>query len=228
MNIDELDFRYSAILFDFDGTLTHSLPLWMNAYQNAMAHFGVKMSGEEVVTNCFYRPWQEVAGKFDLPSVKQLEEKVLESLEEEFADATLFEGVMHTLAACRSKDTKLAIVTSSGQRIVEKFLRTHDISDYFGSVVAADHVKQHKPHPEPVLLALSQLELSTQQTLMIGDSPVDMRAAKAAKVTDALFFPDVHHTFYDFEELRKHNPHFIFHSYSELMPHISLAKDLQK
>jgi HAD superfamily hydrolase (TIGR01549 family) len=211
MDPEEISFNYSAILFDFDGTLTPSLPLWLKAYQGAMAQLGVKLSSEEVVRRCFYRPWQEVVTEFELQSVQVLEEKVLDGLEEAFSDAYLIEGVMHTLDACRRKDTKLAIVTSSIERVVRKFLLEHNIADYFSSVVTAEHVAHHKPHPEPVMMALSHLELGTHQSLMVGDSSADILAARAANVDNALFFPDDHHQFYDFEKLRLHDPHFIFH-----------------
>lgn len=223
MDPEELSFKYSAILFDFDGTLTPSLPLWLKAYQLAMAQFGIKMTGDEVIQSCFYRPWQDVVTEFELPSVQHLEVKVLEGVEEAFLEAILFDGVMQTLDECRRRGTKLAIVTSSVERVVSKFLRENNIHDYFGAVIAADHVTRHKPHPEPVYLALKNIKMQAHQSLMVGDSSADLLAAHAAAVDKALFFPEDHHRFYNFEQLKSHDPHIIFHDYSELLPHLRVT-----
>lgn len=214
-------FRYTSILFDFDGTLTHSLPVWLKAYQTAMRSFGIHMSDDEVMKECFYRPWQEIIDQFKLPSQEAFGAKVLRGVEDCFEEAELFDGVMCVLDECKSRGLKLAIVTSSTKRVVEKYLAENSLKNHFLSVVTADDIINFKPHPEPVLMALGHLESLAQDTLMIGDSYVDLVAGHAAGTDRALFFPDEHHYFYNLEELSKHEPHFTFHNYSELLHRMS-------
>lgn len=209
--------RYTTILFDFDGTLTPSLPLWQRAFQYAFEKYGHNMSGEEVISKCFYRSWHDIVSKFELPSVGEFSAHVHTGLEEAFADAYLFDGVAAVLEHFREKDMKLAIVTSSTRKVVDKFIKTHRIERYFESVVTADDITYFKPHPEPVHLALSVLQKDVNNCLMIGDSSADMLAAQAAGVHKGLFYPAEHAIFYKLDDLKQHDPHHIFHSYADIL-----------
>jgi hypothetical protein len=51
---------------------------------------------------------------------------------------------------------------------------------------------------------------------------VDLLAARASGLHSALFFPNGHDVFYDFEHLLGHDPHYVFHNYSELKSHVML------
>jgi len=212
-----LPMRYSSILFDFDGTLTHSLHLWLRAYQLAFLFFGIKLSEQEVISRCFYRSWQDLADEFQLPSEDEFGRHVMIGLEDAMQEAVLFDDVMAVLEKCRSSNRKLGIVTSSTRRVVNKFLKDHKIEKYFGVVVTADDITNFKPHPEPVFTALTALSSLAEDTLFVGDSSVDMLAAHNAGLHKALFLPDEHISFYNFDELRSHQPHFVFYRYSEFL-----------
>lgn len=212
----ETGLRYSTILFDFDGTITDSLPLWLAAYQTALEKYGLKMNAEEVIRTCFYKPWKEIVDQFDLPCELEFGGYVHDTLEEVFAEAELFEGVADVMEQICKRGIKLGIVTSSVRPVVDKFLDRHGLADYFGVVITADDIVNFKPHPEPLLKALAALDGKIAETVLIGDSNVDMLTAKNAGTDKGLFFPEVHHQYYDFEELKAHEPHIVFHSYKEL------------
>jgi pyrophosphatase PpaX len=209
-------FKYSTILFDFDGTLTPSLHLWVRAYQYAFGKLGVNLSAEDIISNCFYVPWADLVSRYELPSVDAFRDHVHDGLDQAFVDARLFDGAMEFLEECMTHNVTLGIVTSSVRVIVDRFLRSHNLNRYFGTVVTADDITNHKPHPEPVLLALSHLKIEAHRGLFIGDSEYDLRAARAAGMESALFFPHEHHVYYDFHSLMGHEPGFVFHNYSEL------------
>jgi pyrophosphatase PpaX len=214
-------FRHSTILFDFDGTLTHSLPLWLRAYQHAFQHFGINLTDAEVVSDCFYRPWAEVVQTFGVPSVAQFGEQVDEGLTLAFEDAEPFDGVVEALEELQGAAVKLGIVTSCNGSVVKRFLKAKSMDSYWGTVVTADDITNFKPHPEPVLLALTRLNSDPADTMFIGDSAVDMLAADAVDLDKGLFLPEVHQEFYEFDDLRTHNPDFIFHNYDELIDLLS-------
>jgi pyrophosphatase PpaX len=213
--------RYSTILFDFDGTLTPSLPLWVRAFQFAFAQYGVSVTGADVVRRCFYRSWASVVDEFALPSLADFSAYVETGLVEAFDDAVLFEGVTGFLEECRLQDVKLGIVTSSKRILVERFLERYGLSAQFAAVVTADDIIYHKPHPGPILMALSTLASTSEGSMFVGDSAADMLAAGAAGMDKALFFPDEHHEFYDFDELTSHEPHLVFHDYHQLAASLS-------
>ncbi|MBX9668415.1 MAG: HAD family hydrolase [Candidatus Obscuribacterales bacterium] len=215
--------RYSTILFDFDGTLTHSLPLWMRAYQTALLHFGIDLPSEHVIGRCFYRPWQDVVADFGLPSIEEFGVKVHAGLEAAMPEAFLFDDVAAVLEACRERGIKLGIVTSSTQKVVEKFLKDNSLRGYFGTVITADDITHFKPHPEPVYKALAELKSEPKDSLFVGDSAVDMLAAANAGLEKGLFLPDEHAIYYDFKELQSHDPHIVFSKYKDLLPRFEVV-----
>jgi len=215
--------RYSTILFDFDGTLTNSLPIWLKAYQYAFKQYGIDLTDEEVVRNCFYKAWEEVVKLYKLPSEPEFGAHIHHGLEATFHEAELFEDVLHVLEGCHSHGVKMGIVTSSTRRVVTKALDTLNLTRFFGAVITADDITHFKPHPEPVHLALKALDRDSADAIFVGDASVDMLAAHAAGLDKALFLPDVHSDFYNFEDLRKHEPHFVFHKYSDLATHLALV-----
>lgn len=216
--------KYSSILFDFDGTLTPSLPLWLKAYQYALEKFGVRLSDAEIVSACFYRDWQEIVDKFELSTAEDFASNVHTGLEIAFVDATLFDGVLALLDKCKQSGTNMAIVTSSTRKVVAKFLDSHDLTSYFGTIITGDETVNFKPHPEPVFAALENIGGTAQDSIFIGDSAVDMMAAHNAGMHKGLFYPFEHEPFVNLEDLKKHEPHFVFHSYDEISQHLGKAK----
>lgn len=214
--------QYSTILFDFDGTLTPSLPLWLRAYSYALEQYGIHEPAENIIKECFYKPWKYVVARYELPSEADFARHVHEGLEVAFADALLFDGVATAVETMRSKGAKLGIVTSSVKRVVAKFLKEHQLHDVFQSIITADDITEFKPHPEPVFKALKELEGQTATSILVGDSPVDMLAARNAGIDQCLFFPDEHIEYYKDEDPRSHNPKIVFNCYSQLIPLMSV------
>jgi HAD superfamily hydrolase (TIGR01549 family) len=75
---------------------------------------------------------------------------------------------------------RLAIVTSRSRKDANRFLAQYDFSRFFYAVIAREDVSRLKPHPMPVRRAAQKLGLPTAQCLMVGDTNVDVRSAKAA------------------------------------------------
>jgi pyrophosphatase PpaX len=215
---------YSTILFDFDGTLTPSLPLWVQAFQYAFDKFGITMDGGDVVRQCFYRSWDDIASSYGITSATDFRSHIHDGLDQAFLEAKLFDDVTEVLDTCRSHNVSLGIVTSGRRKVVDHFLKSHQLTEYFGAVVTADDVREHKPDPAPVFMALKQLKSSTEQCILIGDSQADLLAAQAANIHKGLFFPHEHGIFYRVEELVSYQPNLVFHAYSELLPKLSIAK----
>lgn len=215
--------RYSTILFDFDGTLTHSLPLWMRAYQFALSQYGIDLPSDQVIEKCFYRPWEDLIVDFELPSIVDFSAHVHIGLEAAMPEAILFEDVLHVLETCRSRGITLGIVTSSTKSVVKKFLSDNNMEGLFSTVITANDITNFKPHPEPVFKALAEIDGDATSSLFVGDSAVDMLAAENAGLDKALFLPDEHTSYYDFVALRAHAPHYVFHKYSELLTSLELA-----
>ena len=79
----------------------------------------------------------------------------------------------------------LAIVTTRSRGHAELFLRQQELSDLFKVIVGREDTWRVKPHPSPVLHAAEKLDVSVERCLMVGDTTVDMWAARSAGARSA-------------------------------------------
>ena len=208
--------RYNAVLFDFDGTLTPSLPLWVKAYHIALRHFGVELTDAELIRRCFFRDWGEVARELHLSSADELQRRVHAGLRIAFLEAQLFPLVSSLLTHCREHGLQTALVTSSPREIVMEVLPRLALDAHFDFVICGDDVANYKPHPEPLLTTLAALNREPREAIMVGDSRVDILAGKAAGTATALFLPDDGGGFHSVDALRATDPDHIFSDHGEL------------
>lgn len=75
---------------------------------------------------------------------------------------------------------RLAVVTSRSRHEAERFLAQYELLDLFHAVITRDDVRRLKPHPSPVSKAAEKLGVPPTQCVMVGDTEVDVRSAKAA------------------------------------------------
>lgn len=209
--------NYRAVLFDFDGTLTPSLPLWVEGYRIALTGgFGLELSDDEIIERCFFRDWVDVAGDLGIASVDELRLRVQLGVHEAFLEAQLFPLARPLLEHCRSHGLQTALVTSSPRAIVGPVAARLGLHELFDFVVSGDDVQNYKPHPEPLLTTLAALARSAADAIMVGDSRADILAGKAAGVATALFLPEDHARFHSFDELRAMQPDHVFTHHAEL------------
>jgi pyrophosphatase PpaX len=211
---------YSTILFDFDGTLSPTTVLWLKAFRQTLLDFGQSVSDKIILERCFYHSWVEIARTFNLPPESRLGDKVTARLCSLSEEVRLHSGVEELLLECEKNKIKLGLVSSSPSQFLTAVLTKSKIDRFFQSVVTADHVSNLKPHPEPVLLALTELGAKPEDAIFVGDSAADMIAGRAAKTQTGLFFPEAHHQFYDYEKLLATQPDFVFNSYGKLAEHL--------
>ncbi|UCH60734.1 MAG: HAD family hydrolase [Anaerolineales bacterium] len=74
----------------------------------------------------------------------------------------------------------MSIVSARGERLTMQFIEHFGLQDYFTCVVTAQTCKRTKPFPDPILWAARQMRLQPENCLMIGDTTVDIQAARAA------------------------------------------------
>ena len=91
-----------------------------------------------------------------------------------------FENTIHVLEELRHRGIKLAAVTTRSARTSIRSLETMEIVHFFDTVVSAEDVMHHKPHPEPLLKALDALNVKPKRAVMVGDTTADIGAGKNA------------------------------------------------
>jgi len=85
------------------------------------------------------------------------------------------------LAALRKRGRKLGVCTNKADALAVRLLELLDLAGYFDAIVGGD-VPNRKPDPRHLLATAERLGVSHRNCLMVGDSPNDAAAAKAARM----------------------------------------------
>jgi pyrophosphatase PpaX len=208
--------RYRAVLFDFDGTLAPSLPLWIRSYQWTLRHYQLEFSEAQVLQHCFFRDFGDIVSEFGLGSTELFQARIHEGLALSFLQAELFPLARPLVEHCRRHGQLTALVTSSPREIVDGVLTRLDLHALFDFTICGGEVENYKPHPQPVIRALTALDCAAGEAIMVGDSHADILSGRAAGTRTALYLPDDHHRFHDIDRLRATQPDHVFADHAEL------------
>jgi HAD superfamily hydrolase (TIGR01509 family) len=96
-------------------------------------------------------------------------------------DTSLLPGVNETLKTLKRMDLKIGLFTLSGNKSTRYILQRFKLGDFFGVTVPRTKVNYVKPNPEHLEMALKVLGVAPAETLVVGDSNVDMESARELK-----------------------------------------------
>jgi pyrophosphatase PpaX len=91
-------------------------------------------------------------------------------------------GIDDVLVRLKDEGRRLGIVTAKRRTTVELAFAKVPLGHLFETVVGGDETEHHKPHPEPLLVALQRLGADRHDAAYVGDAPFDVQAAKGAGV----------------------------------------------
>ncbi|HST61579.1 MAG TPA: HAD-IA family hydrolase, partial [Longimicrobium sp.] len=91
-----------------------------------------------------------------------------------------FPGAAETVAELARRGIRLALVTSKLRRSTLRGMDRCGITEHFEVIVTPEDVRNPKPHPEPVRVALQRLGVDASEAVFVGDSPHDMASGRAA------------------------------------------------
>lgn len=174
----------AAVLWDLDGTLVDTEPLWMEAEHALAQRHGAVWTQEDalaLVGNAL-----TVSGRYivDRMGLSITPEAVIEELMDHMVRHThtrvaFRPGARELLAELRALGVPCALVTMSYRRLVEPILPLFPAGS-FDAVVAGDEVREGKPHPEAYLRAAELLGVRADDCVAIEDSPSGASSAEAA------------------------------------------------
>ena len=179
------DRRFRTFLFDLDGTLIDSIPLIMASFRHTMrTHLGA-VPDDTVWRAGFGTPLRPQLRKFarDDDHASRMVE-TYRAYTDAHHDRLLksFAGIDAALGTLRGANAQLAVVTSKTHALARRGLARCGLDQFFGVLIGADDVREHKPHPAPVLAALERLSADPENTVFVGDSPHDIESGRAAGV----------------------------------------------
>ncbi|MDR3592364.1 MAG: pyrophosphatase PpaX [Negativicutes bacterium] len=174
---------YKGVLFDLDGTLLDTTDLIVKSFQYSFKKHYDREADIGVVKAYFGRPLRDA---LEVMAPGEVEEVLKTYREYNLANhdrlAKSFAGVAEVIRDMYNDGVLMGIVTSKTHTTAVRGLKLFDMDRYFPVIIGFEQCRHHKPHPEPVQLAVAGLGLSPQECLMVGDSPFDLISARAAGV----------------------------------------------
>ncbi|HEY3987197.1 hexitol phosphatase HxpB [Cedecea sp.] len=178
-----------AAIFDMDGLLIDSEPLWDRAELDILQSIGVDISRRhelpdtlglriDLVVALWYarQPWNG-------PSCEEVTARVIEraiSLVEE--QRPLLPGVVDAVKRCKALGLKVGLASASPLHMLEKVLEMFSLRQYFDAIASAEHLPYSKPHPQVYLDAAAKLGVDPLACVTLEDSVNGMIATKAARM----------------------------------------------
>ena len=189
-----------AVIYDMDGVIIDSEPLWREALIHCFNKVGFDFSQDKCrvtqgmrlieVVEYWYaqQPWE---GK----SIKEVDQDILQKVTELISEKGIaMEGVYESIALFKSKGYKIALASSSASSLIDVVLDKLNIRDEFEVVNSAEYLKFGKPHPEVFIKTAEELNVSPINCLVIEDSFHGVLAGKAAVMQVIAIPEEKYHT----------------------------------
>ena len=210
--------RYPVVLFDLDGTVVDSGSIILASMRHATREVLGRDFGDAELMQAVGGPGLEAQMEVFAPD--RVDELVSvyrahnEPLHDELEACVGMEDVLLLL---HENGHRLGVVTAKRRSTVELAFARVPIAHLFETVVGGDETAKHKPDPEPLLLAAERMSARPDETAYVGDSPFDIRAAKAAGMyAIAVTWGRIH----DRERLEREEPDAIVDTAEELLEHL--------
>jgi len=178
----------SASIFDMDGLLIDSEPLWQRAEVTVLGALGVPLaasaarSTKGMFVGEVTRYWHE-RFPWTGPSTDEVAEQVVdEVMALVVAEGALLPGVHLAIDGARRRGLALALASSSAYRLIRLVLDHFDLVGEFAVVHSAEEEQYGKPHPGVFLTAAARLAVAPACCVVWEDAPAGVLAAKAARM----------------------------------------------
>lgn len=173
--------RFPVVLFDFDGTVIDSGAIIIASMRHAtQTVLGRDIPDEELGRAVGGSGLIEQMRLIDPERVDELVAVYRAHNEPLHAEITECLGMTDVLTTLKDEGRRLGIVTAKRQETVKIAFSYLPLEHFFDIVVGSDDTERHKPDPDPILHALERMGVDADDAVYIGDSPFDVRAAKAA------------------------------------------------
>jgi len=179
---------FKAVIFDMDGVLIDSEPLWKIAMEEVFISIGCPLTRKDFQKTVGLRLdevieyWHAHTG-WDNTSPKEVENRIVQRMIEllkEYGEP--LSGVVDTLKHLKSKNFKIGLATSSYEVLINTVLDTLLIRDYFDFTHSAEKESYGKPHPAVYLSVAKKFNIHPKDCLVIEDSLNGIISGKAARM----------------------------------------------
>jgi sugar-phosphatase len=187
-----------GLIFDMDGLLIDSEPLWLRAEQRVFATVGIELTPQMCRQTTGIRideivrmrhaeyPWTN-------KSLAQVEAEILAEVQRlAITEGKALPGVKAVLKACSTSDCIMALASSSPLSMIKAIIEHLGIGQYFSVLCSAADEQHGKPHPAVYLTTAARMGVAPTRCLAFEDSIPGVMAAQAAGM-QVVAVPDAHH-----------------------------------
>lgn len=180
--------KLNTVIFDMDGLIIDSEPLWYEAAQETLKVFNVSISEEAYNTTTglrtpeFLEHWFRI---FDIDKIHlaKTETDILERLIYKInTKGNMMQGVAHAINVFSDMNFKIGLASSSPFGVIHAVLDKLQLTHHFSAIASAEHLDYGKPHPQVFLDCARSLQSDPASCICIEDSFNGLIAAKAAKM----------------------------------------------
>ena len=222
-------FNPKLIMIDVDGTLVDSVPDLAWCVEETLKEIGLPERGEprirQWVGNGVVRLMERaIANDLNAPHDEALFAQGMPIFEKLYAvnnakRSTLYPGVKEGLEFLKSTGMKIGCITNKDERFTHPILRDLGIFDEFEIIISGDTLEKKKPDPLPLLHGAKELGVKPEESMMLGDSQSDVKAARAAGFDIICMSYGYNHG----EDIRNYDPDAVIDSMTELRDLIKTA-----
>ncbi|MBI2414342.1 HAD family phosphatase [candidate division WWE3 bacterium] len=175
-------------IFDLDGTLIDSSPIWLDAFSNVKFEVGLEAliidfpPGVGILDcwkNLLKSPDFDKNMKFEF-TPEQLAEKTEVEYLSLFEDVALTEGFWSVAADLKENGFRLALASNTNKHVVTEVLKRLGIENVFEQIICGDDVKKKKPNPEMYKTLAKNMGVKPKECVVFEDAVVGAKASVAA------------------------------------------------
>jgi len=175
--------RYPVVLFDLDGTVVDSGGIILASMRHATREVLGRDYADDELMQAVGGPGLEAQMHAFAPDrVEELVHVYRAHNEPLHEDLRCCAGMDGVLVRLKDGGRRLGVVTAKRRATVELAFASVPLGHLFETIVGGDETTRHKPDPAPLLLAAERMHAVPSESAYVGDSPFDIRAAKAAGV----------------------------------------------
>lgn len=180
--------NYSAVIFDMDGLLIDSEPLWNEAAFEVFSQYGINLSPEQYSITTGLRTAEFVSWWFDHFKIDQRScgqaeaDIILRVIDKVQSRGKAMPGLEHIFNFFISRNMRIGLASSSPQSLIDVVIDYLGIRDHLDSISSAEQLKYGKPHPQVYLDCADSMYVTPVSCICFEDSFNGLLAAKAARM----------------------------------------------
>ena len=178
----------TTVIFDMDGLLIDSEPLWTEAATEVFIAYGKKLSSEDFMATRGLRTSEFVSWwlrdyKFDNTELEKAAEKIVNLVTGKIKlKGKAMPGFEYIINFFKQRNFKIGLATSSPMSVADTVINLLGIENHINAKTSAEKLEHGKPHPQVYLDCAAALNSSPLECICFEDSVNGMIAAKAARM----------------------------------------------